>query len=252
MRYRSAGSVKQGIVVHDSWVVGNDYHMDSSGLDVFSDGCHFYTSLNEFASRMEEASSVTVVESRPEEIAPLFADLVKAWSVQPDLRVAALVPRGSMYSMLEYLDLQPYSQELALVGIQIDSSRALLSFSPIRHGDGSLAEFLEGFRLGETMAEPAAIVIRETNCVDPRNLESKLLGVLEAISDMRPLEADEPMAEETLVCDSVEQAELDALLNKITKVTTERDALQRKYDSLASSMLGRATLRYWNWRRKAK
>lgn len=255
MRFRQV----TGAVPHDgisnSVVIVDDYHARIVGLSVLGTNCEIVDSLSKVDDRgprvaiATERDSITLVDTRPERVQYSLQTLNDVFRSSEMPQVNIVTKRLQVHGFIEALNRGSHTDDFAVIGITYTDNCAVLALAPSEHTDRPLTDFLEGYRSGlneSTEQEPQTEACRE--CVD---LKQKVASLIEAAALTVKTASDVPPPEvQPSVKDGSDNAELLKAQKRVTELTTERDILARKYESLASSRLGKTALKYWAWRRK--
>lgn len=250
MRYRSVGNAPASIEIRRSVVVGNDYHFRNIGAAKLDHRCLVVKDVLAANEYLHRTDSVTIVDTRPEAISESISTLREVWRVRPIVKISILVPARNLFSVLGYLRRQPFSDELALVQFAQEDAHVHLTFAEAEESDRPFEDFMDGYRLGQLPnRETFPNIVEE--CAKCELTQRQLLSALMAI------EALNSSAGNTVEDTRSERSEVTSLEGELARIKRENENLsvrleaqERRYAALSSSNLGKATLRYWSWRRR--
>lgn len=140
----------------------------------------------------------------------------------------------------------PCMERCTLVGVAWTNNSVITEIHPAADSDRPLGDFARALTMGLKAGRAAAHTAAHESAESPEPLADRLAAALELIGDMDRGETpvDDAMTEEQFA-----PSEKAALEGRITTLSVKLAALERKYNSLANSRLGRLQLQHWERRK---
>lgn len=148
-----------------------------------------------------------------------------------------LITSGATWEVLENLQDPKFGAGLALRSIALGQGVLHVGLSTARQGDVTAAPLFEGIRAG-TLLRPE----REHERTSEQSFSERLAATLEYAESL------ERALSQSATVNAQEDAKRDATI-KSQAALIDRQAA--RYRALSESKLGRATIKYWNWRKKS-
>lgn len=222
-------AVSATVELRNALVYVDDYHRRAMGLAFVGDSC---TMADGQQSR--NGRHIAVVSSVPEQIADRAEDADQA------SLFTFVLPADQVHAVEPLLSIPALATQ-SVRTIASDGHVLMVSVVRASATDVAIAPLFAGLRI-------AAVILRHSRPPADLNAESelrgKLMSALELLQATSTLEASEPQ--------NGDSHSIALLERRLIKTSRERDALQRKYDSLANSVLGRLTLKRWERNRGRK
>lgn len=237
----NAAEVGRDVCLRDCVVVLPVSQKDFFDLTVCESGCTFVDTWDDLPADCEH---VALLDIRLEE-----TDHALKWVLQsPQRRLTIGLPPQWADNAEQIFDA---TNSATLVGYQRSNALILLRIRASQADDRPIEDFLAGRRsVVELGIAPVASAATEGADEVAVELAAQFANVL-MLLDEYPLE--KPVTVEVTDGPEVmDSEEIKRLRNELIKMTNAHDALQRKYDALATSRLGAFTLKRWEKRKKAR
>lgn len=236
----------------NSVVVVDDVHRRSIGLESLGDDCLILSNLDEGLEFFERHHySITIIDSRSDAITDSLQAIKKSGMIDDGFTANVLIPRWLLLSLLEVLESMSVFSELSISTFDAKTNQARISIRRRATDDYPLGAFLSGYRAalheedvpGGVPAPPAKEDI---------DLKKKYLSLLEAVAANDGVPRESATQSSTFAAKTSSSGEVDVLKRSLKQAIADKDSLERKYESLSTSSLGKVTLKYWQWRRGGK
>lgn len=216
--------------------------------------CEIQSDLESAVSALdgERLQCLVLIDGRPEKILQAVQKFADQTAVKS--RTLLIITRsGEFLSALEVVSASAISDRISLVGMLFKRDLAYIEFRQSVAEDLDSTPFINGLVQGIESAGKIAVKDSDQSTL-VSELEDKLLSVLESqkLIAPTPLSVESHQQGPKAKGDSQNEsaATIKELENKLVTIRTQFDSLQRKYDALANSRLGRITLSAWSRNRK--
>lgn len=244
MRVSSSVAFGAG-VVNNAQVLASPEHRGTLGLAWVGTGCLIVDRLDEVDWADSDRPSVAILDPRPEDAVSSLAAVLRSRDDDRDWSGHLVTDALGLPSYLSCLLRHADTDGASLSTIAIADGLAVLTLEASAPDSSSGAQLLAGLSLAQlTSAEPTRHRDVERVSSNAQG-NARLASALALIADLttpQPAVQKEPEPESGSAVTAAEKAQLEG---RITTLSVELSALQRKYDALASSRLGRLTLAMW-------
>lgn len=238
--------------INNAVVIVDDYHRSRFGLDIIGTDCTIVSRPKEaFEIYSEPRDRIAIIDSRPE----AFVEALQLFTRGPWVELAEIVlvmPSHDFFSVHDAVSYSEVGNLLSIVGLTFEGELASVRIESSAETDSHSSVLVAGLLLGIESAHAVPWQTSDTPS-EIQHLERKLLSLLEG-QDLITAEQGTAPFEFTVnesTPDASEAANrLEGLEEQLVTTTTKLDSLQRKYDALASSRLGKITLKHWERNRR--
>lgn len=253
MKIRSTGlTLSPSRHINDAVVVVDDYHRSRFGLEIIGTDCTIVSTPKEgFEKYSESQDRIAIIDSRPE----VFVETLELFTRGPWAELAEMVlvmPSHDFFSVHDAVSYSEIGDLLSIVGLTFEGELASVRIASSAETDSHSSVLVAGLLLGIESAHAVPWQTSDTPS-EIQLLERKLLSLLES-QDLIAAEQGTAPFEFTVnesTPDASEAANrLEELEKQLVTASTKLDSLQRKYDALASSRLGKITLKHWERNRR--
>ena len=220
----------------------DEYHRATFGLSDLGSECILVDNLDDLVASAAAAERFVVIDSRPEALLEALERLAEVLTADKTVQIVA---PGASVGLVEMLLGDPGTDRWSLIGLRCDPQVLHCEVVPSRDADRSGVDLARGLRWGSVASYPP-------DAVDDRDevqvLRARLASALLLVRDLTagaPVTLGVPPR-----APSGDEAGRRALENRLVSLQRQLDVLQRKYDALAGSRLGRMTLDRWERKRK--
>ncbi|MBK4120374.1 hypothetical protein [Kocuria rhizophila] len=233
-------------LLSDSTIYIDDFHRKLVGLDFVDTRC-VIQSFQDNTKPDKNWTDLSLVETRPERIREFASDAL-AVGLSEKYRLRFIFPARCSYLVSWLLQL-PEFQQSSIRNYTVTSHIMAIEFGPSEAGDIDAQIYFNGFDLGMQLSTHQL----DTGTSDRREAESRsqLIELLQGLESFVTPHSDEAQTPAPGDKVTLEDQEIERVQLQLVKLTTQHDALTRKYDSLAKSTMGRLTLKLWD-RKKIK
>ena len=237
MRIRPSGIPLPNPIDH-AVVCADDHHRATYGLTALGGTCSVVSTLSDLVAAASTAERLALIDTRPEAILDACA-LVGA-VVASDQPFHIIVPQVQV-GLLDVLMDDVRTDVWALTGLHCDAASMHLEMVQSQEGDRAGADLVAGLRWGSvsTWASEPSPDVGEVSI-----LRGKLASALLLLRDLSAGEVA-PTPDVAHVAPPLDLQARKDLENRVVTLQRKLDVLQRKYDALAGSRLGRLTLARW-------
>lgn len=237
MRIRPSGIPLPNPIDH-AVVCVDDHHRATYGLVALGGTCSVVSTVADLVAAARTAEQLALIDTRPEVILDACARLGAA--VASDQPFHIVVPQVHV-GLLDVLMGDPRSEGWSLTGLHCFAESMHLEMVPSHEGDRAGADLLAGLRWGSvsTWSSEASPEVGELSI-----LRGKLASALLLLRDLTAGEVA-PTPDVAPVAPPLDLQARKDLENRVVTLQRKLDVLQRKYDALAGSRLGRLTLARW-------
>lgn len=233
-------------LLEGAMVIADQYHQDRWGLQPIDGARLVVESRDDLEGAAFGELDVVVVDSRPDVLTATIDWLADRGAPGAGREVRALVPEEALSTALHLMRYDP-PRALALAGMRLAWGYLELRLVPAGVDARASGDLLSGIDLGRLIALEGNYSAQSPLTDDASEVRSKLLNVLCLLETFafQPSSSERDSRGTEVASGDSDRA---ALEGRVTTLTVQLAALQRKYDALASSRLGRITLA--NWERK--
>ncbi|MGO4956328.1 hypothetical protein ACTQ49_03490 [Luteococcus sp. Sow4_B9] len=188
------------------------------------------------------AGGVILLDSRPHALNELVRESIQHGFPSADARLLLVFSTEDL-SIFASLAEGAAAKELTITSFGVEDRSVTVEVAPSLPQDESAEDMIRMLKLGMLTASPIARTGPDSDEIPL--LRARLASALELLGEYA---SQAPSAEAPTETAPVSAPELAELQGRITTLNVKLAALQRKYDALAGSRLGRITLA--NWERK--
>lgn len=213
------------IALRDCTVVADAREISALGLRMVDSGVTLVRSV----ASASDPENVLVLVGAPETASDAIATAAK--QADAPLQFVVAVRSGALTALVD----ETVRVQMSVASITTDGDIALVRVVP-RHRDDAVDHYLMALLIAWADERKARADLAEVATAEAERLQSVITALSEAPPVPQPPRRDDAI-------DTHAAKELVALRGKY-------DVIQRRYDALAKSRLGRIQLRYWEERKK--
>lgn len=223
------------LTVSDALVVCDPYHRRMVGLDFIERGCEVVDTLADAGPL--GGRRLVCVSDDAHVVHEAVRLLQGALGEGPD--EVMLVQHAGLLDVIRDLEAGGHAERLAITSVAAREGTSFVTLGAARAGDASARDLVVGLVYGAEDAQASTVAQSAADTAQISDLQARLAEaavLLAAATDQPPVE---------LVSEDAKVLE-----RRLVAETKRLAALQRKYDALAGSRLGRLTLKRWERKRR--
>lgn len=234
------------IKICNSIVVVDENHLKHFSLDCIADSCEIRSTENGLEG-LGKYNAITLIDSRPERFSS-FIEFTSQIADKSDFLIWCVFPKNRA-NILEWIMELPVLAKAAIRDYVVsDQAMAVALGHPVA-GDVDARTLFRGVQIGLELSGQK-ISVQEDRSAEIK-AKKQLVSVLESF-DLIKVENEEPKdlmftAPQEIIHDDLKEKNqyIAELEGRVVTLRKKLDALQRKYDALANSKLGKVMLARW-------